>query len=511
MKKKRKWLISAAVVLTAVIGFFVVQNVNAVSSDKTVVYTELRPGDLVNSIGTKGTVESVSKNNVYSTLNLTVKTINAEVGDRVEAGQVLCVLDSGDLELDIAKQKADLNTSQKSSLNQLENNQRIYNEAAAKLTNGNNSQIVSAQSSLKSAEVNLENAKRDYENTLNDLKNNSNTQIINAESSLKTATLDLEAKEKNLENNRVLYEVGAISKSDFDNSNDAYISSLNKYNDALTSLENAKASQERTLTQQESSLKTAQINYDNALASLNSATTNASQDLENYKNNVESSKISASNDSQLITIQKLEKQLADSVIKAPVSGTVTAVYAKEGTTGSGLLFVIEDTDNLKISTRIKEYDVGFVKEGMAVEIKSDSTGDAVYSGVVTSIDPTAAKASNGETDTTSDIEFKASVMVSSRQTALKIGANTRLNIILEKNENVYYVPYDAVGFYGSSESVVYTVEAADNGSFVARQLPVATGMETDFYVEITGPMLADGMLVINDAAEVTDGMRVTVK
>lgn len=511
MKKKKKWIIGVVVVLIAAIGFFMVTNINAASHNATVGHLSLEQGELVNSIGTKGSVESVSKENVYSTLNLTVKTVYAEVGDVVEAGQILCVLDTEDLELDIAKQKADLNATQKNSLNQLNNNRRIYNEASRKISGGTNSQIVNAEASLKTAEINLQNAQREYDNGLRDFENNTNSQVVNAQSSVNSAKLDLDTKEAAFENNKVLYEIGGVSKSEYDSSEDALISAQNKYNDALISLENAQKSQSRTLEQLENSLETARINYENASASLKSTQVNANQDLENYKSSVESSQISADNDSQLIAIQKLEKQLEDSVIKAPVSGTVTAAYAKEGTAGQGLLFVIEDTDDLKITTKIKEYDVGNVDVGMQVTIKSDSTGDAVYDGVITKIDPTAIKTNAGETDTSSDIEFKATVNVLSAGTDLRIGANTRLTIILEKKENVYYVPYDAVASNYSGESVVYTAEADDQGRYIARQIPVTTGMETDFYVEINSTELTEGMMVISDAAAVVDGAQVMLK
>ena len=43
---------------------------------------------------------------------------------------------------------------------------------------------------------------------------------------------------------------------------------------------------------------------------------------------------------------QLQESLEDTRITAPCSGTVTAVYAEVGSTGSGLLFIIEDVDDL---------------------------------------------------------------------------------------------------------------------------------------------------------------------
>ena len=67
------------------------------------------------------------------------------------------------------------------------------------------------------------------------------------------------------------------------------------------------------------------------------------------------------------SIRQLNQTLDDTKITAPVSGTVTAVYASVGSSGSGLLFVIEDTEHLVVSTSVKGYDLGDVKTGMTVE------------------------------------------------------------------------------------------------------------------------------------------------
>lgn len=259
----------------------------------------------------------------------------------------------------------------------------------------------------------------------------------------------------------------------------------------------------------ESALKSAQINYNNAAASRNSAVTNAKQDLENYQSSVESAKISLNNDADVISLQKLEKQLEDSVVKAPVSGTVTAVYAKEGASGSGLLFVIEDTENLKIKTTIKEYDVGSVRTGLPVIIKSDTTGNEAYEGSITKIEPAAVKNASGETSATGDIEFGAEIDVSSRDTGLKVGITARLTIVLDKKDGVYCVPYDAVTT-DADGSIVYAAESNGNG-YTVNKINVVTGMETDFYIEISGSELSDGMIIINDAASVTDGAQITLK
>jgi len=50
-----------------------------------------------------GVAQSSETTNIYSTLNYPVKEIFVEVGDMVEAGDVIAVLDTANLENDIAQ------------------------------------------------------------------------------------------------------------------------------------------------------------------------------------------------------------------------------------------------------------------------------------------------------------------------------------------------------------------------------------------------------------------------
>jgi len=115
--------------------------------------------------------------------------------------------------------------------------------------------------------------------------------------------------------------------------------------------------------------------------------------------------------------------LERSVIRAPISGTVTAVAAKEGSVGMGLLFVIEDIDNLRVMTSFRESDLSLVRTGMGVTITSDATGNSEYAGVINRINPAAMAFAPVP-------EFEAEVLVTSANTSLRVGVNARLDIDL---------------------------------------------------------------------------------
>ncbi len=471
----------------------------------------LSRGKLVDSISVKGLVESEQSSNVYSTSGLRIKDVNVKVGDAVTAGQVLCVLDTSDLELNIAAQKAELNITQKNNNNQIGNSERILSEVNYNITNGTNAQIANANASVKSTGEALKTAQKNYDDKLKDFEKNTNAQVISAENALKSAELDLAAKTDAYTKNKMLFDAGVIAKNDMTLTETAYKASQNQHESAVSNLNNAKKAQQTELDNLKAALETAKINYDNALNNQNAANISATQELARTENNLESAKLSANYDVKLINIQKLEKQLKDSVITAPFSGTITAVYAKEGALANGLMFVVEDLEHLKIVTAISEYDLNRVKLDKVVTIKSDATGDEVYEGKISKIAPTSIKNAAGTAATTSNVEFEAEVAVLSEKTDLKIGMNTRLNIIIEQKEDVYYAPYDAITYEDDDKTVIYRVTEDSNGKPTTEAVEITTGLETDFNVEITGDSLQEGMLIAEDAEQAAAAKKAAAK
>lgn len=293
-------------------------------------------------------------------------------------------------------------------------------------------------------------------------------------------------------------------------------SSMNSLDQSIDSARRSKDSTETQLSAAEKSIAHAEKQVETAEKQVEAAekqkaaTENAlQQQLDTLRDQIRSSQVSAqSTAAQEIALKKLQDTLNDTIIKAPVDGTITACYAKQGEAGQGLLFVIEDTESLKITTKVKEYDIANVKEGMKTIIKTDATGDKEILGEVSKIDPVAVKSERGDTQSGSSVEFPTEISVSDRDSGIRIGMSTRLNIVLEEKENVFGVPFDAIQTKPDGTSVVYTTEAGEKDTFIAKEIPVTVGMETDFYVEVSGADLKEGMNIISDATGITTGQAV---
>ncbi len=511
MKKNTIITIASVLVIAAFAGL-IAKNVLGKPRATSVNTDILQKGELIDSISVKGVIESTNSKNVYTTLNYKIKNVNFEEGDTVKAGEVLCELDVADLERQIKQRRAEIEATQNTNSNQLSASQRSYQDALNILNSGNNSAIINAENSVKSAEISLSNAQKNYDEKISEMNNNTNSAIINAQNSLKSAELDLNTKKKALEDNQILYNEGIISYETFHQSEVALETAQNTYDSALSSLDNAQNALQTEIDNLKKSLDSANVTFNNAVDSEEAARISADQEIKNQRDKVTSAEVSLNNDSQLVSLQNLEDQLKDAQVKAPIDGTITAVYAKEGASSNGLLFVIEDTNDLKITSKIKEYDAGRIALGQEVLIKTDVTGDQVFNGVIDKIAPTSIKSNNGEVMPTNDVEFKTEIKVLSKDPILKIGMNTRLTIVIDKLENVFHLPYDSVIEKENGESVIFSVEpnANEPEKFKAVEIPVTTGMLTDFYIEISSDALYEDMKIISDPTDIYNNQDVSI-
>lgn len=235
----------------------------------------------------------------------------------------------------------------------------------------------------------------------------------------------------------------------------------------------------------------------------------ATETLRQAKENMETAAENLENAGTSDDIEELEEQIADCTITAGASGTITTLNATVGSAAVGgtsntALAVIQNTDDLTVSITIDEDDIKSVAVGQQAIIKSDATGDTEIAGTVSQLSLTSGS-TGGTQGGTGSSGFGAEVTVTGKESGLLIGLSAKVEIILSQVTDVYAVPYDAVGTDENGGSVVY---ARSGGETEFTAIPVETGMETDYYIEISGEGLSDGMEVktsANDTATAAAG------
>ncbi len=559
-KKKRCIIIAVSCAALLLIAVYFIVGRGAGTGTQSIAYddtTVLAYTDFSNSISATGTVASAENTFVYSTLSYMVENVYAEVGDYVEEGRLLAKLDDQNIMDQIESQEASLSASSAGSTQAVKTAQDNYDQYQYALEKNLNSSLNSAESQVTSAYENYTKAVKTYERYRDALDEGENTTLLSQESSLSNAKFSLEAAEDAYDeaqdavnaayNNwrrarEALADLEAQKQSILAGDSGADVSALNAdiaaaqseattkrntYDAALTQSDNAERNLDKaedsydlaraqynaavtnvdhTLADYADAMDSAEQAYRNALTSLEAARLSADNQLQSYANSLNSAKINADNSSSQVGLRQLRVNLNSTNITAPVSGTVTAVYATAGSSGSGLLFVIENINDLIIDTAVKEYDIGSVTVGMPVTIKSNATGSDLYEGKILSIAPTSHKTSQGTTDTSGEIEFAATVKITSPNTRLRVGMGVRLNYIMDQQADVLSVPYDAVYTNQAGEQYILILEEQPADAYLVKELAVTTELENDLAISISGNGVSAGLRVINEP----DGYRLLI-
>ncbi|MDD3193985.1 MAG: HlyD family efflux transporter periplasmic adaptor subunit [Oscillospiraceae bacterium] len=289
----------------------------------------------------------------------------------------------------------------------------------------------------------------------------------------------------------------ASLKTVYDNAVSAYESAQKAYATAQSQTNYTSLQQE--YEQAQSSVDSAESTLTRAQESTSSAKKTMDRAYESYEEGSSSSAL----DDLREELTDLQQSLSDCTLVAETAGTVTSLNATVGSSCQGTVATIQDTESLKIAITLEEYDVINVSKGMTALITSDATTKEI-SGTVTQIDPTSTGGA-AASSTSSSSTFGAEVTVQGGSNGLLIGMNANVEIIQSSTEDVFVVPYDAVGTQEDGSQYVYVKTGGEGVNMTFEKVTVTTGESNDYYVEITGDKLNEGD-VIRSTADLTVGI-----
>ncbi|WP_294528574.1 HlyD family efflux transporter periplasmic adaptor subunit [uncultured Allofournierella sp.] len=473
----------------------------------------LQKGNLDDSISASGTVESSDVSNVTTDLKYTVKTVNVQVGDMVEAGDVICTLDTESLEKSIEKAKEALADSMAQAEKTYQKAQESLAEAQTKTSEAKTdmdeaqsakddawSAYDSACSKVSSFQTEADDAAARQENALSALNDamavtaQKQTAYNDAYGAWKTESdrqlaADYEPAEGDAEKLAGLQTAMNNAQAQLDAANEAQTKAQESYDQtSLQAQEKQKALSDAQSTvgltglqtayqQAQAAYEQAQTAYDQAVKNQETAQETCDDALESYNKSGESDELA-----------DLQEQLEQCTLTAETSGKVTAVNATVGSMIEGAAATIQNTESLKVAITIPEYDIESVKVGMTARITSDVT-DKEVNGTLSQISPTATGGGS------SSSSFAAEVTVDDADSGLLIGTNAKVEIILSTTEDVFTVPLDAIGENEAGESVIYVQTGEENGEPVFEEMAVTVGEENDYYAQISGAELEEGLVV----------------
>jgi len=189
---------------------------------------------------------------------------------------------------------------------------------------------------------------------------------------------------------------------------------------------------------------------------------------------------------------------AQSVVKAPISGTITAVNAVVGGIASQQLSVakIAKTDDLKITMNVPERYVSKIQVGQKAELRFDAYPGEVFEAVITEVSPVLDPTSR---------TMGVSLELSKKDKRIKAGMFARVKLITDTHSNIVIVSESAlVSRYG--DAYVFVVEP---DSTVEKRL-VKAGIRVDDKREILEGLSNGEQVVVRGQTLLEEGTKVNV-
>ena len=225
-----------------------------------------------------------------------------------------------------------------------------------------------------------------------------------------------------------------------------------------------------------------------------------------YDNSSNQYAIAAANvDSAKGALEVAQKALADTVIRAPISGLISSrtVQPGEKISADNRLLDVVDLRLLEMEAPVPTQDIAKIKLGQTVQLKIEGVTGAVV-GKVSRINPAT---------TTGSRSIMAYIQVANAEGAegngqLRAGMFGEAQLVVEKKSDVLSVPQAAVR-YDAGLSMVYVIEQN-----VLQQKLVTLGMQGEAngvaVVEVLSGLLKDSKVVKTNLGSLRSGLQVKI-
>lgn len=435
MKKKVFIGISVAALVIILVVVGIVKASGGGGNAITVSASKITKGDITSFLSANGTVAEIEKSEVYIDTSIKVSKLYVKQNDIVKKGQKIVDFDFDEMNLELEQAKLKKRT-QELALKKF----RLMDSTVS---------VAADQNSLKVAENTVASAQRSYDLAL-----------------------------KNLNDNKALYKVEAISKSELDKA--------------------------------ESTLKDAEIALNNANSNLNlqkETIKNTSKTNGTKQVDIDTQEIAIAESD--LTIKDLESKIKKytAAMYSGIAGVASQINISEGSFApSGQpAFVIVNPDKLEVKLNINEYNAKKMKAGQKVEITGDSIPDNdKITGKVRSVSPVASK--NSTDSGTTETVIEVIVAIDNITEAIKPGITVSCDIQTVNITNVLSVELDMLSQDKDGNNFVYVL-SQDKATMNKKQIELGT--TSDMKAELKSGDLKEGdFVVMSPKATYKDGARV---
>ncbi len=422
------------VLVIAVAGFLIYLSLSSGGPIQNLV--TVTRGDITQEVAITGKVEPVSNIDLAFEKAGRVVGVNAGVGDKVYAGETLVTLDSSELAAQLVQAQANVATQQAQldSLQVDKSGQDLKNDYSSVLNTLNDSYAKADDAVRNQAGqffTNTDSRSPQLIFAVNDSQIQSDIQTGRVSAGTELVTWKGEL------NNLDATSSNAILDQAINNAQ-AHLKVVSTFlNRIMDAVINSMSLSQATLASYKTDITTARAEVNTAITNVNTlAETIASQKLIVQQSPKDIDAQRAQLTQAQANVSLIRAQLAKTVLRSPISGTVTVQNANVGeiaSTNTPITSIIS-SDRLQIEANITEADIAKVKIDDPVTFTLDAYGDNVtFDANVISIDP-------AETVIEGVATYKTDFKLAKEDKRIKPGMTANLTIVTNKHENVLTVP-----------------------------------------------------------------------
>lgn len=399
--------------------------------------------DIVQEVAATGKVKPNQNVNLGFDKSGRVGEVYVSIGETVKKGQLLAILESGELSADLAKSRASL-LEENIKLKEVQNTAPIsYNDAAKNLDAAIREGFADADDAVRNkADQFFKNTSANPQFEISITSGN----FVHYFTLPANMNIEINGTRRKVEEVLISWQQSISSKP---NANliaeaDLAINNLNtisRFLDQMAEAVNSFASVDYTYD-------TTVSNYKLAISGARSAVSGAISSIVTAKDKFTSAS-TMGQDGQFVdvltqeakvsqaqaAVSSLEAALDKSSIRAPFDGVITLQDAKVGgavAAGAALISVVSQ-DQIYIEANISEIHIGKIAVGNPVMVTFDAFPDEEFAGAVSYIEP-------GDVIVDGVVNYKIRVILNESQSKIKNGLTTNLKIQTNKKTNVVAVP-----------------------------------------------------------------------
>lgn len=205
----------------------------------------------------------------------------------------------------------------------------------------------------------------------------------------------------------------------------------------------------------------------------------------------------AQRNSLAVNLEAARERIGDAAVRSPISGVIGSRNVEPQTmlAPNAVPFTVVSADTVLVSVEVTEVIINSIETDQEVAVHINAASAVPFIGRVTTVSPAADRMTS---------TFTVEVSVDNRAGNIRPGMFAEVFFIREHSDNAIVIPRSAL-LIEEGQSVVYLADGE-----VALRRPVVTGIDTGYEVEIVSGLSVGEPLIVRGQDFVTDGVDILI-